>query len=94
MALRQLLLLGRGYRMKTIKVCVGSACHVKGSYKVVETLRRMIKERELEKDIELVGSLCMGKCTEGVSIEYDEIIYIVTPDNVEEILGKIMEENH
>lgn len=80
--------------MKTIKVCVGSACHVKGSYKVVETLRRIIKEREIEGELELVGSLCMGKCTEGVSIEYDEIIYVVTPDNVEEIFGKILEGNH
>ena len=80
--------------MKTIRVCVGSSCHVNGSYKVVQALNRIIKERELGEEVELVGSFCMGKCTEGVAVECDDIIYAVSIENVEEIFGKIWGKNN
>lgn len=80
--------------MKTIRVCVGSSCHVNGSYNVVQALNRIIKERELGEDIELVGSFCMGQCTEGVAVECDDIIYSVSVENAEEIFGKIWGENN
>ncbi|AFA48199.1 (2Fe-2S) ferredoxin domain-containing protein [Acetobacterium woodii] len=80
--------------MKIIKICVGSSCHVNGSYKVVRAFNQIIKERELENDIELVGSFCMGKCTEGVAVECDDIIYGVSLENVEEVFEKIWEENN
>jgi len=78
------------YVMKTIRVCVGSACHVNGSYKVVKALNQLIDQRELENEVELVGSFCMGKCTEGVAVECDDIIYAVSVENVEEIFEKIL----
>ncbi len=80
--------------MKIIKICVGSSCHVKGSYKVVRAFDQIIKERHLESDIELVGSFCMGKCTDGIAVECDDIIYSVSLENVEEIFEKIWEENN
>ena len=78
--------------MKTIRVCVGSACHVNGSYKVVKAMNQIIDQQQLGDEVELVGSFCMGKCTEGVAVECDDIIYAVSVENVEEIFGKIMEE--
>lgn len=77
------------YVMKTIRVCVGSSCHVNGSYKVVQALNQIIDQRGLKNDVELVGSFCMGKCTEGVAVECDNIIYAVSAENVEEIFEKI-----
>lgn len=76
--------------MKTIRVCVGSSCHVNGSYNVVQALNRIIKERELGEDIELVGSFCMEQCKEGVTVECDDIIYAVSVENVGEIFEKIL----
>ncbi len=31
--------------MITISVCVGSACHLKGSYKVIEGLQKLIARK-------------------------------------------------
>lgn len=80
--------------MKTIRICVGSSCHVNGSYKVVKALNQIIEERELGDDFKLVGSFCMGKCTEGVAVECDDTIYAVSVENVEEVFEKIMGENN
>ena len=78
------------YVMKTIRICVGSSCHVNGSYKVVKALNQIIDQRELGDEVELVGSFCMGKCTEGVAVECDDTIYAVSVENVEEIFEKIL----
>jgi NADH:ubiquinone oxidoreductase subunit E len=53
--------------MVTISICVGSACHLKGSYKVIEGLQKLIKENKVEKKVEIKGAFCIGRCTEGVS---------------------------
>jgi NADH:ubiquinone oxidoreductase subunit E len=55
--------------VKTLKVCIGSACHLKGSYDVIEAFQQIIKEKELENEIELKAAFCLGKCTEAVSVE-------------------------
>lgn len=75
--------------MKTIRVCVGSSCHVNGSYEVVQAFNQIIKDLGLVKKVELVGSFCMGKCTEGVAVECDGIIYAASTGNVHEIFEKI-----
>ncbi|MGV8905858.1 MAG: (2Fe-2S) ferredoxin domain-containing protein [Acetobacterium sp.] len=79
--------------MKTISICIGSACHVKGSYYVVKALNHLIAEQGLKDDIELVGSFCMGKCTDGVAVQCDDVIYSVSMDNVKEIFEKIVRGN-
>jgi NADH:ubiquinone oxidoreductase 24 kD subunit len=79
--------------MKTIRVCVGSACHVNGSYKVVQAFNRLIDERGLKDEVELVGSFCMGHCAEGVSVEHNDVIYAVSMENVGKIFDQIIGEN-
>ena len=37
--------------MKTIKVCIGSACHLKGSYDVIEEFKTCLKKYEVEDKI-------------------------------------------
>ena len=34
--------------MKEIHICIGSACHVKGSYQVVQRFKELVAERGLE----------------------------------------------
>ncbi|CDC42712.1 putative uncharacterized protein [Firmicutes bacterium CAG:449] len=80
----------------TVLVCVGSSCHLKGSYDIVEALKNAIKEHSLEDKVTLKATFCLGKCgISGVSIKVDdEIVTGVTLDNFNDffnnhILSKI-----
>ena len=69
-----------------LKVCVGSSCHLKGSYDVIEKFKELLKKYEVEDVIELQASFCLGHCSEGVTVKADErCILNVNADNAEEI---------
>ena len=51
-----------------ITICVGSACHLKGSHEVITRLQELIAEHKLESKIELMASFCLGTCANGVSM--------------------------
>ena len=55
-----------------IKVCVGSSCHLKGSYDVVETFKSLLKKYNVEDKIELQASFCLGNCLQGVSVAVED----------------------
>lgn len=57
--------------MTEIVVCVGSSCHMKGSYQVITTWKDLIKQHHLEDQIALKASFCMGRCLEGISVTLD-----------------------
>ncbi|MGN1444681.1 MAG: (2Fe-2S) ferredoxin domain-containing protein [Eubacteriales bacterium] len=65
-----------------VTVCIGSACHIKGSRQVVEQLRVLIAQHELQDRVELGGTFCMGRCQEGVCISVDDTFHSVTPETV------------
>lgn len=69
--------------MIKIKVCIGSACHVKGSRRVVEGLQFLIAEAGLKDKINLGGVFCMGRCQEGVCATVNGEFYSIDPENVE-----------
>lgn len=71
-----------------IKVCVGSACHLKGSYDVIGEIQNYIKTNHLEKEIQLKASFCLGQCTKDVSIMIDNEIDSATKENVIEKIKK------
>ncbi|QVK17104.1 (2Fe-2S) ferredoxin domain-containing protein [Mycoplasmatota bacterium] len=78
--------------MKVIKVCIGSACHLKGSYDVIEELKRLIKEKNLEDQIELNAAFCLGHCVEAVSVlRWDNKVISFSRDNVAEIFEQEIE---
>lgn len=58
--------------MVTIHVCIGSACHIKGSYKVISELQNKLKELNIEDRITIAGSFCLGNCTKPVSVKVDD----------------------
>ena len=69
-----------------LKVCVGSSCHLKCSYDVIEKFKELLKKYEEEDVIELQASFCLGHCSEGVTVKADErFILNVNADNAEEI---------
>ena len=75
--------------MKNIKICIGSACHLKGSEKVIEDFQNLIKEYNLENEIELYASFCLNNCTDGVSVmRWDKKVLSVCSNNVREVFDK------
>ena len=79
-----------------IQVCVGSSCHIKGSPEIVELFKKAVEEYQLDDDITLVGSFCIGKCNRvGVTVQLDDDIHTgITKENFKEffteyVLGKI-----
>lgn len=71
-----------------IKVCVGSACYVKGSHDVIEALQRLINESSLQDDVILKAAFCLGHCTEAVSVQIENTIFSVNKDSVKEFFNK------
>ena len=73
-----------------IQVCVGSSCHLKGSYEIVELLTKAVQENHLEDEISLAGSFCIGKCNrEGVTIQVDDEIHVgITTGNFKEFFNE------
>ena len=60
-----------------IQICVGSSCHLKGSYEIVELLNKAVEEHHLEDEVSLAGSFCIGKCNrEGVTVQVDDEVYV------------------
>lgn len=69
-----------------VNVCVGSSCHLKGSYDVIQTLKRLIEGNGLEGKVELKASFCLGDCSNGVSMKIDDRpIQNATPENIIQI---------
>ena len=71
-----------------IQICVGSSCHLKGSYEIVELLQKAVEEYHLEDQVTLAGSFCLGKCSRvGVTVQVDEEVYAgVTKEDFKEFL--------
>lgn len=73
--------IGREERdMIKITVCIGSACHLKGSYNVITTFQNMIEEYNLGDRVELVMAFCLGHCQQAVSVQLDQETYSVSAD--------------
>lgn len=82
-----------------IYICVGSTCHLKGSYKIINLMKDNIKKYSLEDTINISAAVCLGKCTDGVCVKVeDEVICGVSPENFnqffeENVLKKLNQSN-
>lgn len=84
--------------MVTLSVCIGSSCHLKGSYNVIQAFQQLIEEHGLGDDVlNFKASFCMKQCQNpGVGVTVDESVYSVRPeearaffrDTVLPLLGK------
>ncbi|MDQ1238957.1 MAG: hypothetical protein QG577_1142 [Thermodesulfobacteriota bacterium] len=61
--------------MRVITVCVGSACHLKGSHDIIGYFKEAIKEAGLEGKVELKGTFCMDQCIDGANLLVDDQIF-------------------
>lgn len=68
--------------MTELEVCIGTACHLNGSYNVIQTFQQLIEEYSLHKEINLKASFCMKQCqNKGVSVAVDDERYQIEPEN-------------
>lgn len=76
-----------------IKVCQGTACHVRGAARILDEVEKQlgIKPRETTRDMEcsLETIACFGSCALAPVMVVDEKVYgRTTPARVREILAK------
>ena len=76
--------------MLVVQICVGSSCHIKGSQEIVSLMQKAVEEYNLDGDVVLVGSFCIGKCNrEGVTVQINDDIHVgITPQNFKEFFTK------
>ena len=58
-----------------VKICLGSSCFSRGNNKALEFLKEFIRAEQLEKLIDISGSLCEGKCNSGPHVVIDGVRY-------------------
>ena len=76
-----------------ITVCVGSSCHVRGSRAVLKRFAEIIKTKQLQEKVELLGSFCMERCGESMNWKFnDEEITSLNVEEAEATLRKRLSE--
>ncbi|MDD4103095.1 MAG: NAD(P)H-dependent oxidoreductase subunit E, partial [Kiritimatiellae bacterium] len=83
---------------RCIKVCVGTACHVKGAERTYEAFRRELKiadgqDTDPDGEFTVEKVACLGCCMLAVAVQVDQTIYgQVTPARVKAVLQDVRSE--
>ena len=79
--------MGQEELVMEVNVCVGSSCHLKGAHAVINKFQEALGEEAIQ--LKLGASFCQGRCTEGVIVAVNGVVYErVTPDDVPSLLEK------
>ena len=71
-----------------IQVCIGSACHKRGSYDIMKRVKALVQEHGLEDSVQVSPAFCLGQCKNGISVKVgDELFLGVSMDNIDEIFA-------
>lgn len=77
---------------RVVRVCMGSACHVKGAPGVANALQKALEEHKADTDIELMGRFCQDECQKGVVVEGpDKEWFHVRVEDVPNIVSELLE---
>ena len=76
--------------MLFVQICVGSSCYLKGSQDIIELFESALKEHNIEDDVMLSGSFCIGKCNRvGVTVQVNDDVHVgITRENFKEFFNK------
>jgi NADH:ubiquinone oxidoreductase subunit E len=67
--------------MLELSVCIGSSCHIKGAYNVIQAFQQIIEERGLHDRINLKSDFCMKQCRHsGVAVLVNGEEHHVSPE--------------
>ncbi len=76
--------------MTDLKICVGSACHLKGSNDVIEIFKYLVQNRDASDKVVIKAAFCLGHCTEAVSVCFNDKIYSINTENAEEFFDNVV----
>ena len=73
-----------------VQICVGSSCHLKGSYEIIELMKEAVEKYGIADKVNLSGSFCMGVCNRvGVTVSVDDEPHTgITRDNFREFFSE------
>jgi NADH:ubiquinone oxidoreductase subunit E len=67
--------------MLELSVCIGSSCHLKGSYNIIQLFQQMIEENTLHDKIDFKANFCMKECQgDGVAVSINGAVYHLEPE--------------
>lgn len=77
-----------------VTICIGSACHLKGSREIIQQLQELVKIHGVSDKVDLNGAFCSGNCVNGVCVTVDGTLHSLKPESTEaffqqEILGRL-----
>lgn len=71
--------------MVELSVCVGSSCHIKGAYNIIQTFQHLIEEENLYQMIIFKANFCMNEChNPGVSVTLNGEKYAIRAEEARE----------
>lgn len=72
-----------------VYVCIGSSCHLKGSYDIINVFKQQIAQQQIGDKVNLNASFCLGHCQNGVTIKIDDrIVTGLNAENAAEVFQK------
>ena len=71
-----------------VTICIGSACHLKGSREIIQQLQTLVTENGLTEKVDLNGSFCSGNCVNGVCVTIDDKLFSLKPEDTKEFFDK------
>ena len=67
-----------------VTICIGSACHLKGSREIIAKLQKLVDENGLSDKVDLNVAFCTGNCDHGVCVTVEGELYSLRPEDTEE----------
>ena len=71
-----------------VTICIGCACHLKGSREIIQQLQQLVKEHGVSDKVDLNGAFCTGNCVNGVCVTVDGTLYSLSPETTKEFFEK------
>lgn len=75
-----------------IQVCIGSVCHLKGSYEIINKLEALLDENQMGDKVKIKAAFCLGDCVGAVCVKVGDDIYSVQPDTVDNFFNTVVRE--
>lgn len=66
-----------------VTICIGSACHLKGSREIIQKLQELVAKNGLGDKVDLNGAFCSGNCVNGVCVTVDGVLHSLQPENTD-----------
>ena len=57
-----------------VTICIGSACHLKGSREIIQQLQQLVKEHGVSDKVDLNGAFCTGNPVLLISGNYKGVL--------------------